>query len=249
MEPISGTPFKNKITELLYKYGVRPGEKGALDFSRSTVDKSAQKDIKEIVTMVRGWGSKPNDNTPIMLDTLKRRLDDFYSDSNNARAFVADLRNTVKKTITDKVPQYADMTKKYGEATSLIKSIDKSLMLGKDKTADQVLRRLSSSMRDNFEMRRELVQVLGTKGGKDLSGMIAGYNMSPAMPKGLIAPLTAGGVGLASYINPSFAPLLATASPRVVGEFLNVFGKGLKEAKLLAPYMKPAALTAITEAE
>lgn len=236
MTPIAGTPFRNKVTELLYDYGVRSTPKGGLDFSRSTFNKTAQKDVSEIVDMMRNWGSKPNDNTPIMLDTLKRRLDDFYTDSNNANAFVAKLRGTVKDMIVKQVPAYDKMTRGYKEATDLIKTIEGDLLMGKGRTEDQTLRRLTSAMRENFEMRRDLVKILGDKTGSDLTGQLGGYAMSQSIPRGLVGKLYAGGVGTGaafSGFNPAIVPLLAGSSPRAVGEFLNVYGKGVRELSSL----------------
>lgn len=231
------TPIQDKLKKLLSQYNIKITNDG-LDFSRSAIDRQARNSVKEIVDDVSGWGTQADDLTPLGLDTLKRRLDDFYTDSSNAGAFVTAIRNSVKDTITQSVPKYAIMTGEYASATKQIRELEKSLMLGKDKTADQILRRLTSSMRENFDMRREMVDILGSKGGKDLAGEVAGYAMNQPLPKGLVGPLAMGGAGVASYINPSFLPLLATASPRTVGEFLKVFGSASREVKAVAPYIR-----------
>jgi len=141
------------------------------------------------------------------------------------------------------------MTKGYSEATKLIKDVEADLMLRKQGmsgrvTADKTLRRLMSSMRDNFEMRRELVEILGDQGGKDLSGQIAGYTMNTAIPRGLsgTGPALTGQAAFAHFINPSFYGVIAASSPRVQGEFLRLFGKGLKEAGRITPAMRGAAV-------
>src|SRR5574343_404476 len=134
-QPIDITPVRNKMTDLLYQYGVKPGENGALDFSRSTFSSSVQKDIQETVDTIRGWGSQKGDNTPIMLDTLKRKLDDMVNwDSNlpsQAKQISGSLKTEVKNLLVAKVPEYAEMTKGYSEATSLIRDIESGLMLRK----------------------------------------------------------------------------------------------------------------------
>lgn len=231
-DSINLQPVQNKLNELLKNYNIKStGVSGEYDFSRSTLNKSAAKDVEEVINMVKSWGTTKGDRTPVMVDTLKRRIDDFYSESSQARQFVYSLKDTVRKTLLDNVPQYAKMTKGYSEASSLIKDVQKGLMVGKEQTADQTLRRLSSSMRENFEMRRDLVNILGDKAQEDLAGQIAGYNASQLIPRGLVGKLTAGSAAYVSAINPKFWPILAASSPRVVGEFLSIYGKALTEIK------------------
>ena len=246
---IDTRPMKQELVNLMGRYNVKVDPQGKLDMSRVAMGKTGRNDIKEIVETVSSWGSKPGDNTALGLDTLKRQLDDFYSDSSQARQFVTAIRNNVKDTIVKAVPQYDEMTKGYSEATKLIKDVEADLMLRKQGmsgrvTADKTLRRLMSSMRDNFEMRRELVEILGDQGGKDLSGQIAGYTMNTAIPRGLAGtgPALTGQAAFAHFINPSFYGVIAASSPRVQGEFLRLFGKGLKEAGRITPAMRGLAV-------
>lgn len=212
------------------------------NWSRTTVGdiKTSQdaKELKQIYSKIQNWGSQPGDNTAVELDRLRRDLDNYWSDSSRVRAFVADARNTVSDAIKKNVPEYAEMTKGYAEATSLIKDIEKTLSLNKSElggraTADQTLRRLTSSMRENFEMRRDIVETLGTQGGADVAGQIAGYSMNQIIPRGLIGKIGAGSFGYIAYLNPKLWPILAASSPRVMGEFLMAFGKAHKAVSAL----------------
>ena len=198
--------------------------------------KKGRNDIKEIVEDVLEW----DDYTPLGLDTLRRQLDDFYSESSQARSFVASLTKKINQTIKKAVPEYAEMTEGYKRATNLIKEVQTGLMLRKHGmtgrvTADMTLRRLTSAMREGFEMRKELVQLLGRKAGADIEGDIAGLAMSEFLPRGLIGKFAAGSATYASTINPLFLSVLGASSPRAVGEFLNVYGKALREVQKKAP--------------
>jgi ribosomal protein S17E len=230
-------PIKQEVSDLMAKYNVKVDPvTGGLDTSRIAMGKTGRNDIKDIIETVSSWGTKAGDNTAIGLDTLKRQLDDFYSDSSQARQFVTQIRNKVKDTIVSSVPEYNEMTKGYTEATKLIKDVESGLMMRKQGmsgriTADQTLRRLTSAMKDNFELRKDLVEILGAQANKDLSGDIAGYTMNTTMPRGLAGTGTAlAGSGYAAMINPSFWPVLAASSPRVQGEFLRLFGRGMNAA-------------------
>ena len=238
---IDTSPIGEKAINLAERYGVKMVDKSPpgsmkpefdFDMSRTALGSAGNRDVKEILGIVRSWGSQPGDKTPIGLDTLKRQLDDFYSESSNARAFVAELRNEVKNLIVKEVPQYAEMTKGYAEATRLVKDVESNLMLRKQGmsgriVADQTLRRLMSSMRDNFELRRELLGILSSQGGQDLTGQVGGYTMNAWLPRGLagITPTIAGTAAALQYINPKYMPLLVASSPRVSGEFMRMMGK------------------------
>jgi hypothetical protein len=231
---------------------VQVGE--SIDTSRIAMGKAGRNDIDEIIETVRKWGSKPGDKTPVGLDTLKRQLDDFYSESSQARQFVASIRNRVKDTIVKNVPEYAKMTKGYEEATRLIKDVEAGLMLRKQGmsgriVADQTLRRLMSSMHDNFVLRRDLVSVLGNKAGIDLMGQVGGYTMRSALPGGLAGtgPAIMGEAALAHLVSPAFWPVLAASSPRLTGEFLRVFAKAMAEMQGTAPSAVKAVTVGLTQ--
>lgn len=256
-QEIDITPIQVKMSDLMKRFGVRVEADGSLNMTRTSLGKAGNKDVEDVVQTIRGWGQQKGDKSAVGLDTLKRQLDDFYSDSSNARGFVAALRNEVKGTIVKNVPEYATMTKDYAEATTLIKDIESGLMLRKQGmtgriTADQTLRRLMSAMRDNFVLRRELLEVLGDQGGKDLAAEVGGVAMSQYLPRGL-AGVPAGMAGMAAalqYINPKFAPLIAASSPRLAGEFLRMLGKGasaLPGASI--PAGKAAAYATVPPAE
>jgi len=247
--PLDLASVRSDLMNLMgkYKVTVDPAT-GAIDTSRVPMGAKGRNDIKQIIEDVTGWGSKQGDDTAVGLDTLKRQLDDFYSDSSQARQFVTEIRNKVKGAITSRVPEYDEMTKGYAEATKLIKDVETDLMLRKNGmsgrvTADKTLRRLTSAMRDNFEMRRELVEILGAKTGDDLAGQVAGYTMNTALPRGLAGtgPLLAGQAAYAQFVNPKFWPVLAASSPRVQGEFLRMFGKAMGTAQKIGPQGARAA--------
>lgn len=242
---INLAPIQSKLADLMNRYGVKVDPAtNELDLSRTALGDAGNRDVAKIIDKVRSWGMQTGDRSAVGLDTLKRQLDDFYSESSNARGFVATLRNEVKNTITKSVPEYAAMTKDYAEASRLIKDMESGLMLRKQGmsgrvVADQTLRRLTSSMRDNFQLRKELLDVLGQQGGQDLSGQVAGYAMSSYLPTGVagVAPSILGSAAALKYLNPKFVPFIAASSPRVMGEFLRVLGK-------VAPAVKGGSATA-----
>ena len=223
---IDKNPIYKHLGDLMKRYNAKITPDGTIDTSKVAMGVKGRKDIAEVIDSVKSW----DDFSPTGMDTLKRQLADFYSESSQARQFVTSIENNVANSIKAKVPAYAEMTKGYAEATSLIKDIESNLMMRKQGisgriTADQTLRRLTSAMRENFELRRELVNALDAEGAQDVAAQVAGYAMSQGIPRGLIGTLSAGATGYLAYMNPKFWPLLAASSPRVMGEFLNAYGK------------------------
>jgi hypothetical protein len=230
--------MKDQAQDIFKKY-VRFDKNNKPIWERSALGPKGSESINKMQSMykeIQNWGRREGDATPLGLDMLKRQLDDFYAESSNSRSLVTSLRNTVKKEIMAKVPEYEKMTKDYADATTLIKDIESGLMMRKQGmtgriTADQTLRRLMSSMKDNFKLRKDLVDALGTQGGADLSNQISGLLMRSPMPHGLAGTGTAivGEAALAHFVNPAFWPVVAASSPRIAGEFLRMFGKAYGE--------------------
>jgi hypothetical protein len=234
---IDMTPIRSELGNLMQRYNIKVDPvTGAVDYSRVAMGRTGRRDIKNVVDTITKWGTQAGDDTAIGLDTLKRQLDDFYSDSSQARQLVSSIRDRVRQTIVDAVPEYNTMTKGYAEATKLIKDIESGLMMRKQGmtgrvTADQTLRRLSSSMRDNFTLRNELVKELGARGAEDVAGAVAGHTASSWVPRGIEAAGLGSGTAVLSYMNPKMLPLLAASSPRIAGEFIQALGYSSKLTK------------------
>lgn len=213
------------------RFGIKTDADGNLDLSRSTLGRKEIADVQEISDMLTGWGREPGDLTPAGMDLLKRKLDNLYAESKDSRAIVAGLRSTVKKTIVDAVPEYSAMVKGYEEATTLISELERSLALGKKPEMDATLRRLTQTMKDNQQFKRDLLSTLEGKSGEELADMIAGYVMSPWSPQGgfgKAASLGAVGGVAAHAVTPSYLGMLALSSPRVVGESLSRLGASVR---------------------
>lgn len=236
--PIDISPLKQKVIDYLAKLKVGFKGDGGLDFSNSKLPGKQAAEVEQAFNDILRWDQTPENVTALGLDTLKQRLGNYYTENTAAGAMISELERETKNLILREVPEYAKMTKGYSEATKLIKDIESTLMAGKNYKPDQTLRRISSALRENFEMRKELLNILGDKTGEDITGQVAGYAANQWIPRGLIGKLGAGGVAygsVASGLNPWMASLLATSSPRAVGEFLNIYGHALRASQKVSP--------------
>ncbi|MGI8470300.1 MAG: hypothetical protein ACR2N3_17815 [Pyrinomonadaceae bacterium] len=237
------TPVVSKLSDNLKKFGINFDASGGLDFSRSTLSNADDiQTVKQAFQDVKDWGSKEGDLTPVGIDTLKRRLDNLYSANKDSRAFTTSLRSSVNDVLQNQVPGYADMTKGYSQASSFIQDVTKNLSLGDKASVETGLNKLTGALKQNNEFRTQLVQQLQDVGEKDLTGQIAGSALNPKLPRGLTGKLIEGGAayqaGIAGLLHPGTLAVLATTSPRLVGEFVRALGLGNKAVQTVFDAIK-----------
>ena len=197
-------------------------ENGELDFRQSTLgDRAAQNTVREIYNDIYNW----KDLTPEGLDTLKRRLDSYYSPSSDARAFAVAVKSSVRDVLKNNISGYEKMTKGYEEATQVLKEAQ-SAVGSPRMTQEAALRRIRSIFRDTQKERLSTVGKLEQKTGKAVKGQIAGLIMNPKLPEGLQKFGTeAAALGLATgHIGLPLTPGLLATSPRVVAETARFMG-------------------------
>ncbi len=244
-QPLNITPLQKELSNQLKKFGVEMDETGGLNFDNSTIsDPAEQAKIQRAYDDINRWGKNPNNLTPAGVDTLKRRLDNLYSPNSDVRAFTATLKNKARELLNNQVPGYEEMTKAYQQASDFIDDVTKGLSLSDRASTDTALRKLASALKQNNEFRTELVKQLEEIGGKDLTGKIAGYNLSAALPRGLFGKLVEGSTvlaafkGLASLFSLPTLSALATTSPRLVGEVVAALGVSTQKASEIVNYLQ-----------
>lgn len=228
------SPIIGKWNEFKQKYGIATDAEGNVDLSRSTLSRKDAGDLSEITDMLDSWGTRPNDLTPVGLDLLKRKLDNLYTESKDSRAIVTGLRNAVKNTIVDAVPEYADMTKGYADATGLLNEAQSALSLKNKVAGDTALRKINQVMRENFDFRRETINKLEEQTGANLLDQTAGYQASQWLPRGALGKVIGGGEAAALFhagLAPSGIAALALSSPKLVGGMMYGLGISVGMAK------------------
>ena len=158
---------------------------------------------------------------------------------------VASLKKTVKKTIVDQVPEYAEMTKRYEKCLQLEENITKALSLGDKKSITTSIRSLNTAMKQDIVFRKDMIRQLRDASGVDIEAQIAGALMTELVPQGFIGRSLAAG-GAMTFLamgNPKLLLALSMTSPRVVGEFLSLIagpsargiGKASRVTEKIAP--------------
>ena len=225
--PLDITPIRASLGKKLADFHVKITPEGELDFSRSTIrDAAAQSEIKGIYEDVRGWGTQPNDLTPIGVDTLKRRIADTYSPNSNARAIVQDVKSSASDLLNSNVAGYQDMTAGYAESSKFLDEL-KDLSL-ESKNPGTAVRKLTTLLNQNNGYRQMLAERLSQYTPDDLEGILAGQALSKWAPRGIAG--AGSGVGLiygvvTHALSPYAAVGVAMSSPRLMGELLTAIGK------------------------
>jgi hypothetical protein len=224
--PMDITPVRTALSNALAKHNVKIDANGDLDFSRSTIsDSSAQNAVLSVYNDVRDWGTQPEDLTPKGFDILKRRIDDLYAPTSNARAVVQGVKSATRGALNSQVPGYQDMTQGYAEASKRLEELkDLSLESANPGTA---IRKLTTILNQNNGYRQMLLEGLNQNSPVDIPGEVAGRALAPWMPRGIMGPLAGAGIAetVSHGIHPSALAALSMTSPRVMGELMLLLSK------------------------
>lgn len=238
-----------EFTDSLHEYNVKlvkdpqTGKITSLDFNRSALrnNSKAQTDFNNVLDSLRNAFDDPQFySTPEGFDILKRQISEMYHETNQGRALTEKVFKSVRQELLDKVPGYGEMVGGYEKATKMIKEIESGLSLGKKSTIEASIRKVMSTMRDDKEFARGLVEVLEQIGGQELLNQIAGVQMRRFIPgtgnyAGLGGRIAAGGLFSVLFGNVQGAAVLASTSPRLVGEFTNLLGKVVRTSGKIPP--------------
>lgn len=184
--------------------------------------------VGEVRQVINEWKKTPSLHTTVGLDALKQRIDAIYPDSpkqSQAQRVITGTSNSVKKSITDQAPDYANAMKDYETMSATIRDIESALSLGNKASKDTALRKLQSLTRNNVQTnyggRLDMARQLEQAGGENIMPAVAGQSLSALLPRGLVGQgVGAGGVlgAIGGALNPQVLLGLPVASPRVVGE-------------------------------
>ncbi len=238
--------------------------KESFGMSRSGVVKN-----EEVMNLLRRMEDKIDEfrkqgaRSPADFDDMKQSLQGMF-DPKSSDSQILTAGSSVVRAVGDDIakqaPAYRKTMADYGEASKLVKEIEKSLSLNNRASADTAIRKLTSVMRNNvntnYGARGNLAKMLSDSGRSvDLLERITGSAFSSYMPKGLRGVGAGlggtGGVAMGVVSVPTVMALLATQSPRIIGELLYKIGQGgaipaklldllsknPKFTKVVAPYL------------
>ena len=238
--------------------------KESFGMSRSGVVKN-----EEVMNLLRRMEDKIDEfrkkgaRSPADFDDMKQSLQGMF-DPRSSDSQILTAGSSVVRAVGDDIakqaPAYRKTMADYGEASTLVKEIEKSLSLNNRASADTAIRKLTSVMRNNvntnYGARGNLAKMLSDSGRSvDVLERITGSAFSSYMPKGLRGVGAGlggtGGVAMGVVSVPTVMALLATQSPRIIGELLYKIGQGgaipakllnllsqnPKFTKVVAPYL------------
>jgi hypothetical protein len=197
------------------------------------------KTLQGMAELLHEWEAHPQGRTPLGMDALKQRFDEFkpsITDPNagNSRRLVTAMQNAVKGQIAQVEPAYAKAMRDYEEASNNKTELTKSLSLGPKATTASALKQLASAFKDDG-LKGQHLRRLAESGAPNIRSGLAGQTMSSLLPKGKVAKAVAAGVAGSGWWNPTALAALPLASPRFVGEASHLAGRVAGSLKGLAP--------------
>lgn len=214
--------IKNAVEEVT----VRSPTTGRLIGSQGNTNLSAIRTMTKIATEFK---KLPRiEHTIATFDAMRKQMwkvaDGFAKGSTERRAAMK-VYNGVNKAIRDSDPTgvYRAANTKYSQRINRIKEIERTLSLGdRFTTVDTALRKLHSVTRDtawsNMGQRATLVKELVDAGADNLMYELAGQTLRPLFKNNLVTAGLGGAGLMAAMFNPYSLFVLATVSPKLVGE-------------------------------
>lgn len=201
-------------------------------------DPVANAHLQNIEDAITDWKNSDPDvyHTPEGLDALKQKIGALnYGvpyEQKNASRVGGNVYNSIKDTISNQAPTYANVMADYSNASDSIQEIERALSLGDRSSADTALRKLQSLSRNNvntnYGNRLNLAQQLEEEGGRPFINALSGQALSSPSARGMAGTVenaTAIG-GLVS--NPWYLAALPFQTPRAVGAGLYYGGRSAK---------------------
>lgn len=209
-------------------------EGGGSDYLVGKKTGNVIKEAKEVVD--KFTKDKARHNTA-GFDDLKQRLSQIETyNEPNAERIKSEITNSVKAEIMKQNPSYKQVMDDYSRDSANIDTLKRTFSLDKRANLETTLRKLQSVTRNNantdYGYRAELLKKIDPTG--EIYDAVSSNALNSWTPRGLVGGGVAG-AGLAT-VNPA---LLATSSPRLVGEAAYILGKGASKLpqKDITPYL------------
>ena len=195
-----------------------------VDINRSTAKLSV-----EIQARLDEWASlKPSKyHTVEGMDAFRKSIGDIRDSTEYgtpSRGLADKVYFAVRKSIEAEAPEYGKVLSEYHQASTHLRNLERSLSLGHNAAVETSLRKLQAVMRNDvtsaYGKRAEYARDLKGAGATKLDAMLAGQALQTWMPRALasrVGSLGTGAAGVSGMISPYALPLVAAASPRIVG--------------------------------
>jgi hypothetical protein len=212
---------------------------GMATFHGKTKNEEATKLLDKAVAVIDDWkASDPKIyHTPEGIDALKQRiggiLESIPYEQKTAEKTIGGLYASIKEAIGKQAPVYRDVMKEYSDVADQLHEVKRTFSVGRGAAQDTTMRKLQSVMRNNantnYGNRINLVKQLEDQGDVSIMPSLAGQALNSLAPRGLgkLASSGLAGYGIATT-NPYTIPLLASQSPRLVGESALAIGQGAR---------------------
>ena len=211
------------------------GEEGG--GSKYLVDDETKKVLAKSVDMINKFRKDTARHNTAGFDDLKKAISNIKaSPDSNAERVKTEIANSVKSEIMKQNPSYKKVMDTYARDSANLDTLKRTFSLDKRANLETTLRKLQSVTRNNantdYGYRARLLKQIDPNG--EIYNAVGASALNSWTPRGLIGGGVAG-AGLAT-VDPM---LIASTSPRLVGEAAYILGKGASKLpqKEISPYL------------
>lgn len=229
-------PIKDEVDNILNEFQIGRNADGSLDFSRnlSIANEDDMIAVTNLINRIDNFGTQAGDNTLGSVNRLRMQLQGTFG----KQGIIPNMNNRIRRAARDVIGKESKeldtALRNYSEATQFIEEIQKELSVGGNPAT--AFKKLTSSLKNNQEIRAQLVRDLDEMTGGVLLANVTGQQLSEALSRGIIGSFAApvvGSTAVAAGISPVFLLGLLTMSPRLVGETINALGLPLRARNAL----------------
>jgi hypothetical protein len=202
--------------------------------------------VKALDEMERRIVSR-TDTTAVGLDNLKRGLNDIVGEwrGTGREGLLAKIPQSVRKTIADADPKYADMMDEWQAWRTELQDLQKELGLGQRTSQSTRLKKMLADMMKD-KNKSLLGKIVKTDAGKNIPYMLAGDAVSSYLPRwaqGVGDILLYGGLG--TFVHPAAWAGLAGASPKLMGKLAKATGTAERMGSKVSPLFRAPTTTVL----
>ena len=192
--------------------------------SKYLVDDETARVLDKADDIVKKFTKDTSRHNTAGFDDLKKAISNIKaSPDSNAERVKTEIANSVKAEIMKQNPSYKKVMDTYARDTANLETLKRTFSLDKRANLETTLRKLQSVTRNNantdYGYRARLLKQIDPNG--DIYNAVGASALNSWTPRGLIGGGVAG-AGLAT-VDPM---LIASTSPRLVGEAAYLLGKG-----------------------
>ena len=234
----SGSVVDVKVVKRTENGGIALDFKGGkLELAKS--ERAAIQDMVDEVNKIIERGDNSIDQVHALRQAFDTIIKPNVTENNKySNAVKVATRKRVRSQLGEKVDGYDEAMKGMEDAFSFNEELQQAL--GTAGKLEPMIGKLTSLLRDrpNLDRSKRLIEALEERTGTPFRSTIAGLELEPIAPKGLLGHSLGAGLVVGGVFSPATLLYIPFVSPRVMGNLFKAMGIASREARKLTTILE-----------